>query len=297
MRPPWSEFRAALDAAGFRPSRRLGQNFLLDDNMVRAIARDAELAAGDFALEVGAGCGFLTAELASLGVELLSVEIDPRLLEISRRFLAPFENVAFHGGDVLDGKHALAPEVLACLDERGAPWHAVGNLPYAVASPLLCVLTRLACPPQSITALVQTEVAERVVAAPGSKRRGTLSARIEPIYESEILRSVPAQLFWPRPRVESAVVRLVLRAEPPGREELARLDSLVDRLFSTRRKGLRAILARELREPDRAEALLERLGLDPRARPEALTQHDLGLLAGSPEWAGQHPARDLRKGR
>lgn len=284
-RPPWREFRAALDAAGFRPSRRLGQNFLLDDNMVRAIVADTRLGPGDLALEVGAGCGFLTAELCERGVELLAVEIDPRLFEVAAGFLAPFgERVELVLADVLAGKHALAPEVAERLAARaagGRPWHAVGNLPYSAASPLLAVLARLPDPPASVTALIQTEVAERVVAGPGSRRRGTLSARLEPVFSGRIAREVPAQLFWPRPKVESAVLRLELRADRPDASALARLDRLVDRLFSSRRKGLRALLARDLGDAQAGDRLLADLGLDPRARPEDLGREALERLAAA----------------
>ncbi len=290
-RPPWGEFRAALDAAGFRPARRLGQNFLLDENMVWRIARDTELGSGDFALEVGAGCGFLTAEMATLGVELVSVEIDRRLFEIACGFLAPFgEQVRLLRTDVLAGKHAISPVVEDALGARGnRAWHAVGNLPYSVASPLIVVLARLSDPPRSMTVLVQAEVAERLVASPGSRSRGTLSARLEPVYEARILRRVAPQLFWPRPKVESAVVRLELRSERPSAADLERLDDLVDRLFAGRRKALRGLLSRALLTPVAAESLLQRVGLDPLVRPEALGREALRDLADAPEWRDRIP--------
>ena len=140
-RPPWSEFRAALEAVGFRPSKARGQNFLLDTNCARSIALDSGVGAGDFVLEVGPGCGFLSVHLAELGAELLAVEIDPRLAAIARRFLEPYPGVRLLEGDVLDGKHRLSPAVLEALPAI-EPWHVVANLPYAITGPLLVTLSR-----------------------------------------------------------------------------------------------------------------------------------------------------------
>ena len=280
-RPPWSEFRAALEAAGFRPSKSRGQNFLLDGNMARSIARDSGVGAGDFVLEVGPGCGFLSVHLAALGVRLLGVEIDGRLLEVARRFLAPFEDVVFVEADVLAGKHRLAPEVAGRLPTDD-DWHLVSNLPYSVAGPLLVVLSRLAHPPRSMTALVQREVAERITARPAEKGWGVLGAKLAPLYRREAGRRVPAGLFWPRPRVESAVVRLERRPEDPG--ALGAYDALVERLFQHRRKAVGGTLRGLLGDSDRARALLEEAGADPRARPGTLEVETLRVLSGSPLW-------------
>lgn len=282
-RPPWSEVRAELEARGFRPSRRLGQNFLLDENMVRRIALDAGVGEGDRVLEVGPGCGFLTGELLALGAEVLAVEIDPRLCEVAQQALAPYgDRLRLLRADALDGKHRLAAEVAAHLAAwAGRPWHAVGNLPYSAASPLLVVLARLEEPPATLTALLQTEVALRAAAPPGTPDRGTLSARLEPLYGARVVRRVPAQLFWPRPKVESAVLRLELLPERPSPEELARLDTVVGALFGARRKSLRALVARRV-GPEAAREILERVGADPLARPEELSPEMLRALAREP---------------
>ncbi|MCZ6598731.1 MAG: 16S rRNA (adenine(1518)-N(6)/adenine(1519)-N(6))-dimethyltransferase RsmA [Planctomycetota bacterium] len=285
-RPPWSEFKAALDAVGFRPSKRLGQNFLLDGNMARSIARDAEVERGDFVLEVGAGCGFLTVHLAELGARLLAVEVDRRLFEVARGFLAPFENVRLLRADVLAGKHALAPELLAELPEEG-DWHMVANLPYAIVGPLFVLLARSGNPPRSMTALVQRELAEKIVAVPGSRDWGVLGARLAPVYERRGGRSVAAGLFWPRPRVESRVVHLLRREDRPVEPgQLGAYDRLVEGLFQRRRKSVRATLTALLGGREAALGLLERAGVDPDARPEGLSAEDLSRLAGDPVWRG-----------
>jgi 16S rRNA (adenine1518-N6/adenine1519-N6)-dimethyltransferase len=166
-RPAWLEVRVRLEQRGFRPSRRLGQNFLLDENMLRAIVRDAQLEPQDFVLEVGPGCGFLTLHLARACREVLAVEIDPRLLEIARELCAQAPNVSWLRADALAGKHELAPEVAQRLPRSG-PWKLVSNLPYSVSAPLCAVLCDLENPPASMTVLVQREVAERMVASAGS---------------------------------------------------------------------------------------------------------------------------------
>ncbi|HPF14844.1 MAG TPA: rRNA adenine N-6-methyltransferase family protein, partial [Planctomycetota bacterium] len=137
-RPPWKQFKEALQAQGFRPSRRFGQNFLLDENTARAIVADAGVVAGDRVLEIGTGCGFLTVHLAHAGVALLTVEIDPRLADVAESFLEPYANVRLVRGDALAGKHRLHPEVEAWSE--GGPWHLVANLPYAISGPLLALV-------------------------------------------------------------------------------------------------------------------------------------------------------------
>lgn len=276
-RPAWSSFRDALERAGFRPSKKLGQNFLLDENMVRAIVRDARVAPGDRVLEVGPGCGFLTLHLVRAGVELTCVELDARLLEIARALIPESAGVRWVQGDVLAGKHALNPEVVRALPT--APWHVVSNLPYSVSAPFLACLCDLPAPPESITVLVQREVAERIAGSPGSADWGPLTIKLQGHYRTELGRSVGASLFWPRPSVESAVVRLELLPERLPRAERGALDRLVAHLFQHRRQGLARVLGEHWGDRARALAALERLGLDPRERAENLDVATLRALA------------------
>jgi 16S rRNA (adenine1518-N6/adenine1519-N6)-dimethyltransferase len=282
-RPPWSAFRAALDTAGFRPSKTLGQNFLVDPNAARSIALDAGLAPGDRVLEIGAGCGFLTVHLAELGLEVLAVEIDERLLEVARRLLAGQARVRWLHADALAGKHRLAPALVAELPPA-EPWHLVSNLPYSISAPLVAVLARLPNPPRSMTVLVQEEVARRLAAQPGEGEWGALTARLALRYRARAGRAVGAQLFWPRPRVASRVVGLHLdSSEELGPEDLAAYDALVEALFQHRRKQLAGGLA-EIVGRGPALALVAAAGVEPRARPESLTPAQLLLLARTPEW-------------
>ena len=282
QRPPWTVFRAALEERGFRPSRRLGQNFLLDENMVRAIVRDAEIVAGDFVLEIGAGCGFLSLHLLEAGAKLVCVEIDERLLPIAAGLVSGRGSARFIRCDVLDGKHALASEVASALPEEG-PWHLVSNLPYAISGPVLAVLGSHVHPPRTMTVLVQREVAERIAAKPDTPEWGPLSIRLQARYTPKIVRYVSPDLFWPRPRVESAVVRLERRTEAGEPEALRRFDTLVGELFTSRRQSLVRVLARRLGDREAALSVLRGAGLDPRLRAESLDLTALLRLARSLE--------------
>lgn len=277
-RPAWSVFRAELEACGFRPSRRFGQNFLLDENMVRAIVRDAAVAPGEFVLEVGAGCGFLSLHLLRAGTELVSVEIDPRLAEIASKLLANEARWRLVVCDVLAGKHALAEPVIAALPSD-RPWHFVSNLPYSVAGPVLVCASELPVPPASMTVLVQREMALRIAARPGSDDWGPLSIRLQLDYEPKRMRDVPAALFWPRPSVESSVVRLVRRTPARPRAESDAVSALVDVLFQRRRQTLLRVLGELLGDRDAARVWLERCAVDPALRAESLDLEILTRLA------------------
>jgi 16S rRNA (adenine1518-N6/adenine1519-N6)-dimethyltransferase len=268
-RPPWTVFKAALEEKGFRPSRGLGQNFLLDENMVRAIVRDSGVRPDDRVLEVGAGCGFLSLHLVDAGVDLLAVEIDERLLPIAERLVSARGRARFLRADILAGKHALAPEVERELPAEGG-WHLVSNLPYSIAGPLLALLAARPNPPATMTVLVQREVAERIAAEPGTREWGPLSIRLQARYAPSILRKVPPDLFWPRPKVESAVARLVRRTPAWEAEELASLDRLAGELLGTRRQSLGRVLGRSLGDRETARAAIERTGIEPSVRAETL---------------------------
>jgi 16S rRNA (adenine1518-N6/adenine1519-N6)-dimethyltransferase len=273
-RPAWSHFQEQLRAAGFRPSRRLGQNFLLDENMLAAIARDARIARGETVLEVGPGLGFLTQHLLDCGAELVCVEVDARVLAIAQSWIA---GPRWLHCDVLAGKHLLAPAVAAELPQDSR-WQLVSNLPYSVSTPVLGVLADLAHPPHGMTVLVQREVAERIAGRPGGADWGLLSIALQADYEVEIVRHVPPQLFWPRPEVESSVVRLARKPQPLERGRRGRLLELSARLFQRRRQTLGRVLG-ELWGREPALAALAELGWQPSRRAEELDLDELLALS------------------
>jgi len=281
-RPPWSAFKRALDEAGFRPSRRLGQNLLLDENAARAIARDAQVPPGDFVLEVGPGCGFLSVHLAHGGARLLAVEIDPRLAPVAASFLEPYSEAEVLLADALAGKRSLNPEVEARLPVEG-PWHLVSNLPYSVGGPILANLADRAHPPDSMTVLVQAEVGDRLAARPGSREWGPLTVGLQLAYGAEVLRRVPPGLFWPRPQVDSAVVRLVRHARLAPLEERRRARDLAGRLLQRRRQTVGRVLRDLVGSRERADAALAACGVDGSSRTGELDLAALGALAGQLE--------------
>ena len=275
-RPPWSDFKAALERAGFHPSRRLGQNFLLDDNMARAIASDAGVTPGRFTLEVGHGCGFLAVLLAHAGARLLCVEIDPRLSPIAREFLGPYPAAEVIEADVLESKSSLAPAVLERLPEEGE-WTLCANLPYSISGPFLATVAQLPTPPARVACLVQKEVAERLASAPGDSTWGPLSAAFQEAYGVTLGRLVPPQLFWPRPKVDSAVFIAELRDDLAPPEERARRMQFYRDLMQRRRKSLRRVLS-DLIGGARATRSLRVLDLDPLRRAETLSLPELRAL-------------------
>lgn len=273
-RPPWAHFRAALEAAGFHPSKRFGQNFLLDENLARAIADDAGVGAHARVLEVGPGCGFLSVHLAHTECELFCVEVDARLARIAQEFLAPYGAARVVVADVLDGKNALGPEVTAWLDEGdtlGRAWHLVSNLPYSVSGPVLALLMARDRPPESFTVLVQREVGERLAAAPGSAAWGALGLAVQLTHDVTLGRAVGPGSFWPRPRVDSVVVQGRLRAAGLPGEDRRRVLALAREVFTRRRQALRRVLGEVLEDRAASDARLARLGLDGGRRAETLT--------------------------
>ncbi len=277
-RPSWQTLRAALAERGFRPSRRLGQNFLVDVNAARAIARDAAVGPGDTVLEVGVGLGFLTTPLLEQGIDaLVAVEIDARLLELAKRFVGADPRVQWILADVLEGKHALAREVGAALPV-GRPWHLASNLPYSVSGPLLAVLAARAEPPASMTVLVQREVAERLLARPATPEWGPLAVAVQSLYAGRIVRELGPTLFRPRPKVWSSLVRLEPRPGGPGRAERELVGRLARLVFLHRRQSLGRVLG-GLMGPERAAKVLSEAGVASAARAETLDLETLGRLA------------------
>ena len=245
---------------------RLGQNFLADPNLLDAIVRDAELAADDVVLEVGAGEGVLTERLATAAAHVHAVELD-RGLEPALTSLAARPNVELHWGDAMKLD-------LTRLDP--APSAVVANLPYSIATPLILRTIEQLPGVRRWTVMVQREIADRLRAAPGSKTYGAPSVLAQLACEVRLLRTVDPAVFRPRPRVESAI--LALRRTGPVADPETR--ALVRGAFAHRRKALARSL--EHVRPGSlapARAALEELGLPPDVRAEALSPEEFRALA------------------
>ncbi len=293
------ELQALVERAGVRPSRTHGQNFLIDENLARAIAKDGlpDEARGDLALEIGTGPALLTEHLAPLAAHVVTVELDRGLAALARDRLADRPNVTLVETDALDGKHAIHPLVLEALAARlaalppGARVRVVANLPYAVATPLVVQLLGADLPLGPMVVMVQLEAAQRFAAAPGDDAYGSVSVLCRAACESvTLLRRVPPDVFWPRPKVTSAVVRFDPR--PDRRAGRAELEAVTRGLFGFRRKTI-ARAAREAGEADPSLAWLvgavAASGLDPRCRPETLDVAQFKRIAAFASASGRAP--------
>jgi len=262
--------RALLAEHGLRPSRALGQNFLADPNTARRIVRLAGVEAGDHVLEIGAGLGSLTLALLERDAHVLALERDRKLHGVLEQVVAGQGDARVVTGDALEIDFA---ELLGT-----GTWGCVSNLPYNVATPVIVRLLEQAPSVESALVMVQREVAERLVAVPGSRAYGAVSLRIAYYAHAKIAGIVPRTVFVPAPKVDSALVELVRRDAPPvDVPSPGRLFELVRAAFAHRRKMLRRTLPAVLGEG--ATSLMHDAGIDPRARPESLGLAEWAALA------------------
>ncbi|MFF3853985.1 16S rRNA (adenine(1518)-N(6)/adenine(1519)-N(6))-dimethyltransferase RsmA [Micromonospora sp. NPDC002575] len=273
-----AEIRDLAARLGVSPTKKLGQNFVHDPNTVRRIVAAAGLTADDVALEVGPGLGSLTLALLPAAAHTHAVEIDPTLAA------ALPQTAAQHAGpyaDRLTVHRADALRVAAAELADPAPTALVANLPYNVAVPV--VLHLLAALPSLRHGLVmvQKEVADRLVAGPGSKVYGIPSVKLAWHAHARAAGRVPPNVFWPVPNVDSGLVAFTRREPPRPEVPRARVFAVVDAAFAQRRKTLRAALAGWAGGPDRAAAALTAAGVDPGARGESLTVEQFAAVAAS----------------
>jgi 16S rRNA (adenine1518-N6/adenine1519-N6)-dimethyltransferase len=263
-----TEIEALLRRHGLSPIRRLGQHFLADANIARKIVGLAEVGPGARVVEIGAGTGTLTRALAETGARVVAYEIDPGLARALEEVSAGLD-VDIRVEDVTKTDFAAALE--------GAGWSLVANLPYNVGTPVVLELMQNVPGVTRFVVMVQREVAERLVAPPGSKAYGLPSVVTAIHADARIVFRVPPQVFVPPPRVESAVVAMDRKPAPA---HAARAIDIARAGFGQRRKMLRRSLAGLF--PDLVERL-ERVGIDPRSRAEDVSPQDYLRLAGSTE--------------
>ncbi|GJM20434.1 MAG: ribosomal RNA small subunit methyltransferase A [Planctomycetota bacterium] len=274
-----------LSAEGISPRRRHGQNFLLDENLLASIVRDAELSPGSSVLEIGPGPGLLTRHLLSAGHRVIAVEIDAGMSRVAQRVLAPVaEQLTWIEADALVGRR-LGAELDAQLGSVSA---LVANLPYNISGPLLAALFTHRDLPERMVVLVQKEMAERLLAEPGGRQWGSLSVLRAVTMKGRTLRRVPPGAFWPAPKVDSAVIRLDRLSDLPSPEALDGLQRFLALAFHNRRKTLLNSVSEASGE--RPGRVLERLGasnFQQKIRAEAANAVQLCALAHS--WAVSAP--------
>ena len=260
------EIQSLLADANSHPRHRFGQNFMIDQNLVRLVADAGQLTPNDLAIEVGPGTGTLTEELLARAGRVVAVEIDRDLAAMLRRQFADRPAFSLIEGDALAGKHGLNAELVDAIRAaraNGQSAKLVANLPYNIASPL--VIELLIEGVETLAFTVQKEVAERLKARAGDEAYGPLTVMAQMLGRVELLRTLPPQAFWPAPKIDSALVR-VTRGDKLG-ERVRPFGAFVHKVFSFRRKTLRKALSQGGYD---AEAVLSKTGIDGQQRPEVL---------------------------
>lgn len=263
---------------GIRPSRSLGQNFMVDPNAIRRVVRLAEIEPQDRIIEVGAGLGTFTIALSAAARSVVAVEIDRRITPALREAVEGLENVTVVEQDALELDFSAVT--------GGRPHKMVSNLPYNIATPLIAKLLEAAPEVTDFSIVVQREAGERFVAPPGSRVYGAISVMVAYYCEGRIAGKVPGTVFWPQPKVESVIVRLTRRA-PPVQVDAGALRSVTRAAFAQRRKTLRNTLSSgfSIVASDAAEWITS-AGLDPGARAEILSLEDFASLTNAGLQAG-----------
>jgi 16S rRNA (adenine1518-N6/adenine1519-N6)-dimethyltransferase len=276
-----SYLRRRFGQVGLEPNARHGQNFLIDLNLIELLAQAADIGPQDVVLEIGTGMGSLTALLAEKAGKVVTVEIDQHLHQLAREELERYDNVVMIKQDALRNKNHFAQPVLdtvrAALDSvPGSQFKLAANLPYNVATPIISNL--LICelpPPVSMTVTIQKELADRIMAAPNSKDYGALSVWIQSMCRVELVRALPPTVFWPRPKVHSAIIKIIL--EPERRAAIPDLEffhRFARSIFFHRRKFLRSVAISAFKErlsKPEVDAVLQAQGLGAEARSEQLS--------------------------
>ena len=268
-----------LQKYGFVFQKRFGQNFLIDTHVLERIIEASEITKDDFVLEIGPGIGTMTQYLAEAAREVTAVEIDDALIPILKDTLKEWDNVTVLHGDI------LKTDIRKIADEKnqGRPIKVVANLPYYITTPIIMGLFESHVPVDSITVMVQKEVADRMQTGPGSKDYGALSLAVQYYAEPKIVANVPPNCFMPRPKVGSAVIRLTRHQNPP----VTTLDEklmfrLIRASFNQRRKtlanGLKNAATLDFTKEE-IEAAIDTLGKGASVRGEALTLEEFAKLS------------------
>jgi len=275
-----SYLKRRFDQVGMAPDTRHGQNFLVDLNLIQLLADSAEIGPNDVVLEIGTGMGSLTAMLAAKAARVITVEIDEHLHQLAREELEPFENIQMLQLDALRNKNNFADTVIEAVEAAmeevpGRQFKLAANLPYNIATPVISNLLLWKTVPARMTVTIQKELGERIVAVPSTREYGSLSVWIQSQCAARIVRIMPPSVFWPRPKVDSAIVDI--RLQPERRQQIPDVryfHSFMRKMFFHRRKFLRSVAISgfkdQLGKPE-VDEVLAKMGLGPDARSEQLS--------------------------
>lgn len=274
-----SELKALIGRYGFSFSKSLGQNFLIDENVLNKITESAGLDSNECVLEIGPGAGTLTRRLASTGARCVAVEIDKALIPILNESMAEFDNFTLINNDILkaDIKKLCAEKF------DGKPFHVVANLPYYITTPIVMKLLEDKLPVKSMTLMVQKEVAERMCASCGGKEYGALSVAVQYYSKPKIICKAEPHCFIPQPKVASSVVRLEVGETPSVNvDSEKKFFAVVKSAFGQRRKTLVNALSKSPYMSAAKEDVLQALSemeLDENIRGEKLSIEQFALLS------------------
>jgi 16S rRNA (adenine1518-N6/adenine1519-N6)-dimethyltransferase len=267
-----SNTRELVEKYQFRFTKSLGQNFLVDQNIVRDIVKGAEVSKEDYVIEIGPGVGTLTRELLKEAASVTAIELDDKLLPILKEELKEYENFHLIHGD--------ATKVQLDAVYPGKEIKLVANLPYYVTTPIITKILNDKVAFSSLTIMIQKEVAERMDAVPGTKDYGSLSVLVQYYCDTKIVRSVPPESFMPRPKVDSTVIRLTKLEKPRAHvEDEALFFKIVRMVFTMRRKTLSNNLKSLGYTREFIEEVLEAAGIDLKARGETLSVEKFAELS------------------
>jgi 16S rRNA (adenine1518-N6/adenine1519-N6)-dimethyltransferase len=279
-----------FDQAGVRPKTKYGQNFLVDLNLLGILLDAGELESRDVVLEVGTGLGSLTTRMAGKAGHVITVEIDRDLVAMAEREFAGTSNIELLQMDALRNKNHLDETLLARVREAlssrpDGRFKLVANLPYNVATPIISNLLTTDPIPERMVVTIQKELAERIVAPPATKDYSALTIWIQSQCDCEIVRIMPPTVFWPRPKVDSAILRILPNAQKRSRiDNVEHFHQFVRSLFLHRRKFLRSALISAVQdrlEKPQVDQLLGSLGHGPTARAEELPVEEIIRLANA----------------
>lgn len=275
-----SRTKEILNQYTFSFKKSLGQNFLVDVNILENIIKHAGIKKSAGVIEVGPGIGALTEQLAIHADKVVAFEIDQRLLPILQDTLQDYGNVQVIHQDILE---ADVEEVIRANFDPEQPVHIVANLPYYITTPILMKLLRERLPVSTLTVMIQKEVAERMAAKPNTKSYGSLTVAVQYYTHAEVMMNVPKSVFMPQPNVDSSVLKLTIRDEPPVHvQDETYFFNFVQACFGQRRKTLRNNLIRYFKETHDKESIMELLDtvkIDGARRGESLDIEEFAALA------------------
>ena len=273
-----------FEEVGLTPNKRHGQNFLIDFNLIELLARSAKLDEQDVVLEVGTGMGSLTGLLAQQAGHVVTVEIDQYLHQLAQEELDAYDNITMVKQDVLKSKNRIHPYILEVVQDRmqkveGARFKLAANLPYNIATPLISNLLLWDVVPTTMTVTIQKELADRITAKPNSKDYGALSLWVQSLCDASVVRVMAPSVFWPRPKVDSAILHIEHRPEKRARfPDLTFFHHFSRVIFFHRRKFLRSVaiaaFKNQLNKPQ-VDEVLQDAQLGPETRTEQLSIEQL----------------------